>query len=81
MFLSPQSLFWKIKNSYLKTINLPLKYILSQLPWSQVVKNPPVNAGDTGLIPGEGTKIPNAMCVVRPKKEKRSQLSLEGSLM
>ena len=23
-------------------------------------KNPPANAGDTGLIPGQGTKIPHA---------------------
>ena len=26
-----------------------------------VVKNPPCNAGDVGSIPGQGTKIPNAM--------------------
>ena len=26
-----------------------------------VVKNPPANAGDTGLIPGLGTKIPYAL--------------------
>ena len=25
-----------------------------------MVKNPPSNAGDAGLIPGEGTKIPHA---------------------
>ena len=25
-----------------------------------MVKNPPSNAGDTGLIPGWGTKIPHA---------------------
>ena len=30
------------------------------LPWGPVVKNPPSNAGDTGLIPGQGTKIPHA---------------------
>ena len=35
-------------------INLLLKYILSQLPWSRVVKNPPANAGDTSLILGPG---------------------------
>jgi hypothetical protein len=54
VFLSPQSLFWKIKNSYLKMINLLLKYILSELPWSPVVKNSPANAGDTALILGPG---------------------------
>ena len=30
-------------------------------PGGPVVKNPPVNAGDTGLIPGLGTKIPHPM--------------------
>ena len=25
-----------------------------------MAKNPPANAGDTGLIPGQGTKIPHA---------------------
>ena len=25
-----------------------------------MVKNPPANAGDVGLIPGQGTKIPPA---------------------
>ena len=30
-------------------------------PDGPVVKNPPSNAGDAGLIPGRGTKIPHAM--------------------
>ena len=30
-------------------------------PGGPVVKNPPSNAGDAGLIPGQGTKIPHAM--------------------
>ena len=29
-------------------------------PGGPVVKNPPSNAGDVGLIPGQGTKIPHA---------------------
>ena len=29
-------------------------------PGGPVVKNPPSNAGDVGLIPGGGTKIPHA---------------------
>ena len=29
-------------------------------PGGPVVKNPPSNAGDAGLIPGRGTKIPRA---------------------
>ena len=31
------------------------------LPAGPVVKNPPVNARNTGLIPGLGTRIPHAM--------------------
>ena len=30
-------------------------------PGGPVVKNLPSNAGDAGLIPGQGTKIPHAM--------------------
>ena len=29
-------------------------------PSGPVVKNPSCNAGDAGLIPGQGTKIPHA---------------------
>ena len=35
-------------------------------PGGPVVKNPPSNAGDTGLIPGQGTKIPHAMGQLSP---------------
>ena len=31
-----------------------------------MVKNPPANAGDSGLIPGWGTKIPHAAEQLRP---------------
>ena len=31
-----------------------------------MVKNPPSNAGDAGLIPGRGTKIPHAMGQLSP---------------
>ena len=30
-------------------------------PGGPVVKNLPCNSGDTGLLPGQGTKIPHAM--------------------
>ena len=30
-------------------------------PGGPVVKNPPPNTGDTGWIPGRGTKIPHAV--------------------
>ena len=35
-------------------------------PGGPVVKNPPYNAGDTGSIPGQGTKIPHAAGQLRP---------------
>ena len=35
--------------------------ILKYFPGGPVIKNPPSNAGDTGLMPGWGTKIPYAV--------------------
>ena len=35
-------------------------------PGGPVAKSPPYNAGDTGLIPGQGTTIPHAMWQVCP---------------
>ena len=35
-------------------------------PGSPVVKNPPYNAGDASLIPGQGTKIPHAAGQLSP---------------
>ena len=35
-------------------------------PGGPVVKNPPSNAGDTGSIPGRGTKIPHAAGQLSP---------------
>ena len=35
-------------------------------PGGPVVKNPPYNAGDMGLIPGQGTKIPYAVGQLSP---------------
>ena len=35
-------------------------------PGGPVVKNPPSNAGDVGLIPGWGTKIPHATGQLSP---------------
>ena len=34
---------------------------MRNLPGGPVVKNPSCNAGDAGLIPGCGTKIPHAV--------------------
>ena len=34
---------------------------MRDFPGGPVVKNPPYNAGDVGLIPGQGTKTPHAV--------------------
>ena len=39
--------------------------LFRDFPGGTVVKDSPCNAGDTGLIPGQGTKIPHA-CTPRP---------------
>ena len=36
-------------------------------PGGPVVKNPPSNAGDAGLSPGQGTKIPHAVGQLNPR--------------
>ena len=36
-------------------------------PGGPVVKNPPSNAGDVGLISGRGTKIPHAAGQLSPR--------------
>ena len=50
--------------------NLQLVYVKMD-PWDfpggPVVKNPPYNAGDAGLIPGQGTKIPHAVGQLSPR--------------
>ena len=40
---------------------------LWDFPGGPVVKNPPYNAGDAGLIPGQGTKIPHAAGQLSPR--------------
>ena len=45
--------------SYLKLQNhFSLNSIVRDSPGGPVVKNPPCNAGNVGLIPGQGMKIP-----------------------
>ena len=56
----------EIKNEMIKTsgfhFNLERvhKREAKDFPAGPVVKNPPLNAGDAGLIPGQGTKIRHA---------------------
>ena len=39
----------------------PRNFCLEDFPGGPVIENLPPNSGDTGLIPGQGTKIPHAM--------------------
>ena len=41
--------------------SLDFETYIKDLPGGPVVKNPPSNAGDLSLIPGQGTKIPPVM--------------------
>ena len=41
--------------------------VIRDIPHGPVVKNPPSNAGDTGLILGPGTKIPHASGQLNPQ--------------
>ena len=56
-FLSSVSL-WDLTLQFLPCLKISN---LRDFSGGPVVKNPPSNAGDTGLIPGRGTKIPHAM--------------------
>ena len=40
---------------------MSIKRHWGDLPGDPVVENPPSNAGDKGLISGQGTKLPHAM--------------------
>ena len=43
------------------------KNIAGDFPGGPVVKNPPSSAGDPGLIPGQGTRIPHAAGQLSPR--------------
>ena len=43
------------------TFKMSIKRHWGDLPGDPVVENPPSNAGDEGLISGQGTKLPHAM--------------------
>lgn len=44
----------------LTILGCALNTLLEDFPGGPVVKNPPAHTGDTGSIPGLGTKIPHA---------------------
>ena len=39
---------------------------MEDLPGGPVVKNPPSDAGDAGLIPGQAPKVPHAVGQLNP---------------
>ena len=45
-------------------------------PPGPVVENLPSSAGDVGLIPGRGTKIPHTMEQLRPDAAKTSKVNI-----
>ena len=45
---------------------MSLKSHYRDFPGGPVVKNPPSNAGDAGLIPGQGTKTPHTAGQLSP---------------
>ena len=48
-------------------------------PGGPEVKNPPSDAGDTGLVPGRGTGIPHAVWATKPKSHNyRDVLAPQG---
>ena len=49
-------------------------------PGGPVVKNLPCNAGNTGLIPGWGTKIPHAMEQLNPRATTRASVCPQVAL-
>ena len=52
------------------------KYPRGDFPGGPVVENLPSNAGDTGSIPGQGTKIPHAAGQLSPRATTTELVSL-----
>ena len=69
---------WERKNKDLRRHSSKPTPMTSQKQFSDfsggpVVKNPPANAGDTGLVPGWGTEIPQALSLGQKKKQKKKK--------
>ena len=52
-----------------------IKKNTGDFPGGPVVKNLPSNAGDSGLIPGGGTKIPHVVGQLSPSAAMKTQCS------
>ena len=69
-------------------LSLQEHYINRDFPGDPVVKNPPSDAGNLGLIPGLGNKIPHAMghlspwnAIAKPMRSGAHLLQLQKSYM
>ena len=60
------------------SVDLVLKFVGEKeggcLNGGPVVENPPCNEGDSGSIPGQGTKIPHALEQLNPHAATKTQL-------
>ena len=65
---------WPDENQKTASTESGLNHPKRDFPGGPVVKNPPANTGDTGLIPGQGAKIPHAS---RPKTQTKNKYKRE----
>ena len=56
-----------------------LKDLPRDFPGGPVIKNPPCDAGDTGSIPGQGTKIPHTTEKLSPRTTTRESTTKDLS--
>ena len=80
---------WTSKPSETSELNSPITHLalhsrsygtLWDFPGGPGVKNPPSNAEDSGLIPGQGTKIPHAMEQLSPRATTEEAACCSGRL-
>ena len=57
---------WVTHRKSFTTIRITIWKSFGDFPGGPVVKNPPSNAADAGMIPGQGTKIPHAVGQLSP---------------
>ena len=62
--------FFRVWPYAMMTILISKKISERDFPGGPVVKAPPSNVGGTGLIPGQGTKVPHAMGCSQKLKRK-----------
>ena len=66
---------YQLTNSVLK-----VTYV-RDFPGGPVVKTSPFNARGMGLVPGWGTKIPNALCLENQNRRQYSKANLQSNIV